>query len=197
MTTAFVLGAIGFSEILTNIVFGSLAIPTLIVGVVLILSCQQKENPSEFIAVDSNVEEEVYFSHIFPSNSDPSTHSNGTGNRNSNHNHLQLRTLQTHELSTHNNHPPSSSIHLPPSFVDMDDDCDDRNIHTTSSSFLYESVAWTPDNEAKSSSQNTNISQQNPTALSDIPNLKHNILVKPNQIMDTLPAVGICLIAGR
>ena len=41
MTTAFTLGATAFRETISNIILGSLAIPTLILGVVLILSCQQ------------------------------------------------------------------------------------------------------------------------------------------------------------
>ena len=41
MTTAFTLGATVFREAISNILMGSLAIPTLILGVVLILSCQQ------------------------------------------------------------------------------------------------------------------------------------------------------------
>lgn len=41
MTTAFTLGATVFEEALSNILLGSFAIPTLVLGVVLILSCQQ------------------------------------------------------------------------------------------------------------------------------------------------------------
>ena len=54
MTTAFTLGATVFREAISNILMGSLAIPTLILGVVLILSCQQvaqtDNSPSPSIA---------------------------------------------------------------------------------------------------------------------------------------------------
>ena len=54
MTTAFILGATVFREAISNILMGSLAIPTLILGVVLILSCQQvaqtDNSPSPSIA---------------------------------------------------------------------------------------------------------------------------------------------------
>ena len=43
MTTAFIIGITVFQEVLSNILLGSFAIPTLVLGVVSILSCQQIE----------------------------------------------------------------------------------------------------------------------------------------------------------
>jgi hypothetical protein len=87
MCTAFLLGAVAFGESISNPIYGALSIPTLILGVMLILSCDQIQR--DFSPLDTSMEEEIVFTE---NNSRVRKRSDGG---------TEMHILQTDEVSAH------------------------------------------------------------------------------------------------
>lgn len=180
MVTSFLLGAIAFTEAITNLFFGVIALPALVLGVFLILSCQQKQ-----FSETSHHEEVIYFSSILGSESAEGNNTSDIIRRSS---EVEMNVLQ----STSTNDNPS-------------DDFED-NILNNSSSFLYDKVnsAFTTNNDIDLSSHSnvdrdnlTLLTSQNATNLSlSHWRMKFTEWLEDESTLKTTKAVFICILAG-
>jgi hypothetical protein len=179
MVTSFLLGAIAFTEAITNLFFGVIALPALVLGVFLILSCQQKQ-----FSETSHHEEVIYFSSILGSECAEGNNTSDIIRRSS---EVEMNVLQK---STNDN--PS-------------DDFED-NILNNSSSFLYDKVnsAFTTNNDIDLSSHSnadrdnlTLLTSQNATNLSlSHLRMKFTEWLEDESTLKTTKAVFICILAG-
>lgn len=181
MGTAFVLGATVFAEAITNLVFGILAIPILVLGVFLILSCEQKQNTKVNVS-----DEVVFFSSILGTESIEGVKDSGSVASGS---ELHMSALQSK------------------SAIEKQDVDFDENMHNKSSSFLYEKVDSVSntiiDMELSSYSnedrENHALLQYDNTSILTVLSLlrvKFNNFFDQEDTLRTARAVMICILAG-
>jgi len=180
MGTAFILGAIAFSEVITNLFFGVIAIPTLVLGVFLILSCQQKQ-----ISETNDRDEVILFSSILGSESNVENNNTEITGRNG---EIQMNILQ----STNTIDNPGEDF--------------DENMLNNSSSFLYERVESTfKSNSDMEMSSHSNADRENRSLLkSDNTSMlsitqwrvKYIEWLENENTLHTIKAVFICILAG-